>query len=392
MNILLVTVEYPPSERSGGIGSYNFDIANSLTRAGHSVTVLTSTDKLFAKKSETINGVNIRRIPLPDYYLGRSLIARIINKITNILFHNFYRIRVARLITQLDKKFKYDVVEFPEYGNEAKYWWPKKHIPTLVRFHGPSSLNRFTGKLEIKTARHRDEIKYLHYADGFSFVSEALREVVSSHLENNSCPSYVIHNSVSVPTHSSEYSLTDINYFRIVGSGTIGKSKGWDMLYEACKILRSNNHDIQLDLYGRLADLGKYLSSKADAHDWFTLHGHTSRDKLFNEYRSASLCCFPSRFEPMGLTALEAMGSGGLVLAGSLGGWKEAINESENGFLFDPNIGAEGLAKKILKIKTMEEKKLNKIREQAVKYISNKNSHDIFIAKVTNTYTMVASK
>ena len=392
MNILLVTTEFPPSQRSGGIGSYNFDLANNLTNTGHSVTVLTSADKFFATRSEIKNNIYIRRIPFPDYFVGRSLIARIINKIINIVFYDFYRIRVAKLITRLDKKFKFDVVEFPEYGNEAKYWWPKKHIPTLVRFHGPSSLNRFQGKLELKTNREKREIKDLRHADGFSFVSDELRKVVSEHIKDNSCSSYVVHNCVDVPSYISESPLKDNNCYRIVGAGTIGTIKGWDLLYEACKKLRANNHDIRLDLYGRLADLGDYLSSKAATSEWLTLHGHTTRDILFAKYRSANLCCFPSRFEPMGLTALEAMGCGGLVLAGKLGGWKEAIEEAENGFLFDPNLGAEELSQKILKIKEMEEPSLNKIRIQARQYISNKNSLDLFIEKVTNIYKELAVK
>ena len=81
MNILLVTIEFPPSERSAGIGTYNLDLARNLTLAGHSVTVLTSSDKLFAAPSEVINGIFIRRIRFPDYFIGRSLIARIFNKI-----------------------------------------------------------------------------------------------------------------------------------------------------------------------------------------------------------------------------------------------------------------------------------------------------------------------
>lgn len=191
---------------------------------------------------------------------------------------------------------------------------------------------------------------------------------------------------MDVPRYISEKPLSNREYFSIVGAGSVGAIKGWDLLYSACETLRANNHDVRLTIYGRLADLGDFLSSKAETCNWIELQGHISRDALFGEYRSADLCCFPSRFEPMGLTALEAMGSGGLVLAGNFGGWKEAIKDTENGFLFDPNLGSKELAENILRIKKLDRSTCEEVRKNAQRYIADENSHEIFVEKVTKIY------
>ena len=94
----------------------------------------------------------------------------------------------------------------------------------------------------------------------------------------------------------------------------------------------------------------------------------------------------------MGLTALEAMGSGALVLAGSSGGWKEAIIDSENGFLCDPGAGENELAKKILQIMRLDSEVLADIRNQGRKYIVSTNSHGDFVERVLGVYRDVIAK
>ena len=55
MNILIVSREFPPSNRTGGIGSYSRDLALNLSRRGHRVVVLAASDNIFKSSYHKID-------------------------------------------------------------------------------------------------------------------------------------------------------------------------------------------------------------------------------------------------------------------------------------------------------------------------------------------------
>ena len=60
-------------------------------------------------------------------------------------------------------------------------------------------------------------------------------------------------------------------------------------------------------------------------------------DKLMRPYYQQSLFfVMPSKYEPLGMTAMEAMACGKAVVASKFGGIKNIITNGENGFLVDP--------------------------------------------------------
>jgi len=101
-------------------------------------------------------------------------------------------------------------------------------------------------------------------------------------------------------------------------------------------------------------------------------------------YRAASVFILASRYEPFGLTTLEAMASGTAPIVSSIAGSKEIIVDGLNGFVVDTH-DRKKLAEYILKL--LQDKKLNKkISENAAFTIEEHYSWDKIIEKFIELY------
>ncbi len=111
-----------------------------------------------------------------------------------------------------------------------------------------------------------------------------------------------------------------------------------------------------------------------------TFAGYVPDEELAPYYRRAKVFVLPSKFEPFGMTALEAMGCGTPVVATNLGGIKHNLDDGVNAMLVDPS-DADALSKVMLKIlddpatsRKLSEAGLAKIREEfAWEVIARKN-------------------
>jgi glycosyltransferase involved in cell wall biosynthesis len=392
VNILIVSREFPPSKRTGGIGSYSRDLAFHLSSRGHKVVVLAASDNILKSSYQKIDNYELYRISGGDFYVNKSFFGRIINLIRHQLLHNYYRKKINKNIISLNKIYSFDIIEIPDFDNEGKYWLQNKFVPTVIRFHSPTSMDRYNNTLAVRTKRQINEISSFYLADGHSFVSLALKNLITNSLDKtfDGIKSKVIHNSVNIPKNILVNKRNINKPYVIMGAGTLSKSKGFNRLINACSILNNEGFNINLQLYGRISnDIKNYVLSKEATNNWLTIHGQINRNELFENYFNADLCCFPSRFEPMGLTALEAMGMGGLVLAGSHGGWSEIITESENGFLFDPSLEDEILVQKIKFILLLDNETKKRIRGKAKRTIFESNSMETFTEKTLSFYKSI---
>jgi mannosylfructose-phosphate synthase len=83
--------------------------------------------------------------------------------------------------------------------------------------------------------------------------------------------------------------------------------------------------------------------------DVVTFTGHVPDEELAPYYRRANAFVLPSKFEPFGMTALEAMACGTPVVATNLGGIKHNLDDGVNALLVDPS-DADELSGAILAI------------------------------------------
>lgn len=85
-----------------------------------------------------------------------------------------------------------------------------------------------------------------------------------------------------------------------------------------------------------------------------TFKGYITDEELPYFYRRARAFVLPSRFEPFGITALEAMACGTPVVATNLGGLARYLEDGRDALLVDPS-NAEALATAILRAATDED-------------------------------------
>ena len=125
--------------------------------------------------------------------------------------------------------------------------------------------------------------------------------------------------------------------------------KGADLLYRAFSEYYAGDNEAHLYIAGndrRFTRLLRDIPPRA-----WTFLGWLERPALHAWLREADVLIVPSRYEPFGMIAVEAMALGTPVIAMAIGGLAETIHHRHTGWLCDPQEGSMGL------LRAMEEAK-----------------------------------
>jgi mannosylfructose-phosphate synthase len=129
----------------------------------------------------------------------------------------------------------------------------------------------------------------------------------------------------------------------------------------------------------------KALIKKHKMEKMVTMIGDVSHDKLLPAYyRNSDVFLLASRYEPFGLTTLEAMASGVTPIVSSVAGSKEIVVDGLNGFIIDTH-DRKSLARLIQKVLT-DQKLRKKIEENAAFTIKEHYSWDKIVEKFITLY------
>jgi len=170
--------------------------------------------------------------------------------------------------------------------------------------------------------------------------------------------------------------------------GKLTDFKGVDLLIKAAQKYEKEFPGIMTLIigHGELLDKLKKQAEKLNLKNLYFL-GNLPQNELPAFYSSADLSIVPSRVEPFGLVAVEALACGTPVIASKAGGLPDFINQ-EVGRLFRMN-DADDLAKKIiLALKNNDKEKKG---ETAAKYALDKFSWARVINEVLSVYNSVLS-
>lgn len=119
------------------------------------------------------------------------------------------------------------------------------------------------------------------------------------------------------------------------------KAKGADLLYRAFAQLLERHPEARLSI---ASDGQRHLEilRTLPADSW-TFLGWLERPALLEAMRSAAAVVVPSRYEPFGMVAVEAMAMGTPVIAMAVGGLAETVCHGLTGWLTPPKEGSLGL-------------------------------------------------
>jgi len=119
--------------------------------------------------------------------------------------------------------------------------------------------------------------------------------------------------------------------------GRLVSVKGADVAIEALRQFHESGVDATLTICGDGPERDALERQVADAEleDAVIFEGWTDPDALAAHYRTAELLLVPSRYEPFGIAALEAIAGGCPVVAARTGGLPEAVGDC--GLLVPPD-------------------------------------------------------
>jgi len=173
----------------------------------------------------------------------------------------------------------------------------------------------------------------------------------------------------------------------------IDADKGHDYLLSAFDIVRKKIHNVHLIIGGgspkpkevELEVKAKMIRivTECNMEDRVHIIGYVPDELMAPYYRQAEIFVLPSKFEPFGMTALEARACETPVIASNLGGIKENFVSGEDSILVDPS-DIEELANAMIKLLK------NKAFATKIARVGYKNVIEMFsweaIAKRTLTF------
>ncbi|MGC9180673.1 MAG: glycosyltransferase family 4 protein [Vulcanisaeta sp.] len=331
----MLSWEYPP-HMVGGLGRHVYHITRHLIRDGVDTTVM-SISLPGVSPSEEVDGVHVRRV---DPFRFRST-----GFITWVLNFNEEMIEDA---LRLYDEWEFDLIHVHDWltgpaGIVLKHVLRK---PLIATIHATEVGRRSGIHNEEQFIIHSWEWRTTYEAWKVIVCSNyMLNEVSTVHgvpkdklimIPNGIDVSYI--DSVSVkPGFRDLYAMPSERI--IVFVGRLVHEKGPDLVLTAFKELLKWDWNLKLLIVGD-GPMREYLMGLV--HDWniwnkvyFT--GRVDDETLYSILKVSDLAILPSRYEPFGITILEAMAAGLAVITTRVGGPDEIVRDWYNGVKVTPN-------------------------------------------------------
>jgi len=309
MNICYLQYSNPWNPFSpGGVGRVNHEVFKRLSRS-HTVEVLTGCMKGMPSESK-IDGVKYRQV---GGYRSR---------IANRLYFSW-------MASNVDiSSFDIVVIAWERYAPVRIKLCDK---PVVLELHAnffdiPAKIGVLEPLARFLLVRALQKVKY---------ITAVSRNVMGS-VSNKSIhfrKAKVIYNGIGDDCFSKINAKANADYFLFLGRIDI-KAKGIDTLLNAYLMAEM---DVPLLIGGDGEDMGKLnemiknigLEHRVNLLGW--VDGKRKRELI----EGCIAMCVPSRSEGFGLVAVEAMAMGKPVLASSIGGLSEIVENEISGLLFD---------------------------------------------------------
>lgn len=344
MRIVLLTPEYPPAARLGGIGTNTAALAPVLAARGHDVTVIApATDDIRAGETSA-DGVHVRRLHArrsPEAMPGKAIIDRLL-----------FRLAVARQCRAL----RPDVVHAAEW--EALAWAVTlTRTPVVTRLATPTyvvdELNGRGGDPATKVLNRWERTQARRSARVYA-PTGAIVDRVATDWKLDLDRVHVVPNPVDIEgvlRSSAAEPPFPVGPNAVVFTGRIERRKGIDTLAAALELVLRRRSDATAVLIGREVaedrDLAEEVRSRlAPFGERVVFAGELAWSQALAVVARAAVVALPSVWESFGYVCVEAMALGRPVVATDTGGFAEIVKD-DSGFLV-PIGDVEALASQIV--------------------------------------------
>jgi mannosylfructose-phosphate synthase len=378
-------VAYPPQlgrTDTGGQTLYEFELAKALGKKGVKVDIVTRQFADLPQEEQIFENVKIVRIPCgSNEFVPKERMFELMPEFVDH-FEDYIK----------KKKKKYSVLHSHYWDAGYAGILLKKRLK-LPHIHTPHSLGKLK-RLEMSVedlpitklkpayryhVRVALEQRIYNEADAVHVLCETNRIQLLQHYIVDFEKIHVIFPGVETEHFNPRSNGIDRNIKyeenAIITMCRLVPAKGIDRVIEAMALLKGK---IPFHLYmgGGMPDQAQseeekvnneqvsYLIKKHKLQNHCSFLGYVDHDKeLPAYYRKADVFILPSRFEPFGMTTLEAMACGTVPIVSNVAGSKEVIIDGLNGFIVDTH-DRKVLAGAIHKVLT-DKKLLKKVADNA---------------------------
>jgi glycosyltransferase involved in cell wall biosynthesis len=329
LRILMPSIYFPP--RQGGIESHVYFLARELVRRGHSVKVITTKTEAASPASETMDGIQVRRLPsFGKHFVGWTLGSIFSTPEIAYAAGDFDLVHCHTFASALG-------------GSVAALL---KRRPLVVTVHSSHFL-RLAGNAAMRPLLNL----VLRKAGALLSTSKEIDGVVADLVPG--AWTVPIVNGIDTDTFRPVPGSLDRNEgeFLIVCPRRLVAKNGVEFLIRAMAILKKRlTARLFITGDGPLrTELGR-LATALGVGEWVVFMGGVDNARMPSVYCSADLVVVPSLVEATSIAALEAMSCERVVAASRVGGLPEIIDE-EVGILFEPGL-PEAIAEAVEKAAT----------------------------------------
>ncbi len=355
-----------------GVANEAFNISRSLVKKGINVCIFTSDFKAeSSQKRETIDGVEIIRLPIS---------------------RKFMQYFVTPTFQDRLQEFKPDIVHahcYRSYQTQSAHNYCRRNlVPLVISMHGTAVGYKFmrTGLV--------GRIPYFVYDKlwGREQLLDASALVVNSSKEKSEVANFTRNGNIFRIPMGYKTSFADrAKTNRILLVERITYDRDPRPLIRAIKRVKSSFPDVCFRIVGnevvnsssvkkRVLQSSKDLVKELDLTDNVFFPGYLYGDSLENEYRSAEIFLYNSRYENFGQPILEAASHGLPPITTNVGIVNDLVENGVNGFVINTVDDTDAFAEKISLLlsnpwlrRDMSRRIMEKIeREFSVEYVTSR--------------------
>jgi glycosyltransferase involved in cell wall biosynthesis len=336
VRVFILCWEYPP-RIIGGLARHVEGLSRALASLGHEIHVITL-DFPGTPYEEREGSLHIHRVPVsvpaPSFH---SWV---------LLFNHFFEKRVGQLAHEFgapDVLHIHDWLTVPA-GVAAKHLL---RTPLVMTFHSTEA-SRSSNSPSAESAM----VEGLEWWGSFEAarviaVSSWMKSEVLTRLKTpeekveripNAVEPLKFEGPVDAKAARARWNVGE-GQKMITAVGRLTPQKGFDDLIRAYPAIRSAVPESRLVIVGdghMRAEL-ESIAEQEHVRDGTTFAGFINDDELVAALRSSDVVVVPSRFEPFGIIALEAMAAGVPLVVSRVGGLAEIVEDSVDGIEVEPS-------------------------------------------------------
>ena len=345
MRIAFITYEYPPDIAQGGIATYVQQAAYLLKDRGHDVEVFCGSHSRTI--SENVEGVLIHRVKTKNpQAFGEDCL---------------------NIFSERHLADSFDVMESPEIHANAKLIKEKfPKLPLVVKLHMASFiqmrlLNYYTSKLAklryflgglrrgkiniYGSYNYKEDLEYQFtcLADGVVAPSKSVKEIVLKEwfleekvVSNIPYPFLPPPELLKIPVNSTNKKV-------VTFIGKLNVHKGMVNLIKVIPLVAKKYPDVEFRLIGndsyfavKKLNMSDYIRRELKGYERnYSIMGGLNYEDILRQFKSTSICIYPSIWENFPLVCLEAMSAGKAIIGSKEGGMNEMLSDGA-GEIIDP--------------------------------------------------------